>query len=139
MGTVDSGTQATADFPRERGSPREAGLHSRRGREDLPAVAHTLLAVAHTLPVGAELTSAAVADAGKLNCQSSLEAQRGIVRCAFIFLKGTIYAAGEGVRRFRGAADFRGRFGGAMTFPSASIPPAAFRVPFLTRGEPAVG
>ena len=26
-----------------------------------------------------------------------------------------------------------------MTFPSASIPPAALRVPFLTRGEPAVG
>ena len=44
-----------------------------------------------------------------------------------------------GARRLRGAAALRARFGGAMTLPSASTPPAALRVPFLTRGEPAVG
>ena len=35
-------------------------------------------------------------------------------------------------------SDLRGRLGGATTLPSASSPPA-FLVPFLMRGDPAVG
>src|SRR5665213_1975388 len=49
------------------------------------------------------------------------------------------YSEGVGALRLRGAAALRGRLGGATTLPSASSPPAAFRVPFFTRGDPAVG
>ena len=66
MGTVDSGTQAAADSPREQASSREAELLSRHGLEDLPAVEVPISPVAgeRTLVAAEQHTSVAAGAAG---------------------------------------------------------------------------